>query len=207
MDWDTPRQSDDPFENDVMLDRRPTTRANMVSIAFRGVSGGRVSIPVANLALELAMFGDDPARVADAWGISPSVLERTLRTTPLLARMVEDYKKELSDNGRLRTQAKDLLTSALPRLQDLIFNAVTAPKDVINAIELLGRLADAMPKTAPAAVGTGTVLNFNITNRQAAAEAATPIVLDGISSSVVDIELMDESGVPRFAGPVFEDDA
>lgn len=185
--WDEPAVSDDPFENDVQYDRTPTTRANMVSLSFRGIDGTRVAIPVANLAFEMAMFSEDLPRVAQAWGLKPDTLAATLRRTPLLQRMVDDYKKELEDNGRLRTQAKDLLTGALPKLQDIIFNAITAPKDIINAVELLAKLADALPKQTQAAVGTGTVLNFNITNRQAAAAAAAPTVFDGIAASAVDI--------------------
>jgi hypothetical protein len=119
----------------------------------------------ANLALpalvrEYAVFGDSALpEILDAYELTQEDFQ-ILRETPQFVSLHGDMTNEITSKGIVQVKAKSYLELHLQTLHEMIAEKSYEASDRIKALELLAKIADALPKnTAPA--NTGMMVNFD----------------------------------------------
>lgn len=116
------------------------------------------------LARDIVLYGtSDLQGVMEAYHLSEDELDALLDEGSLLSREIQRYKKQVDNDPKaaIRMASSEVLTHAVPRLHALIHDQWTEGKDRIKAVELVAKLADAMPKEAKGAnTGASVVINM-----------------------------------------------
>lgn len=115
------------------------------------------------LARDVVLYGSsDLAGVLRAHGVGHDEF-RALAEHQLFIKTVQEVQEQLSRSPRagLRLKANEYLENHLKTLSDMASNAHEKGADRIKAIEMLARLADALPKEDKTNAGTGMVVNLN----------------------------------------------
>lgn len=149
-------------------------RANSLTRMVRAKTGGTTPINPANLALEIALYGDDLDRVADSYNISRMLLDHLMSSWPTLKAEMVEAEAAVKQKGRLRMRASDMLESLLQRVAEVAFEEGAAPATVLKAAELVARVADAIPR-GPGEAGAGPLLNVTFVSPPAGSVTIQPI--------------------------------
>lgn len=124
------------------------------------------------LARDIVLYGgSDLQGVLDAYGLDEQALNAALDEDSLLSKELQRFKKQVDNDPKaaIRMASNEVLTNAVPEIHSLIQNSWTESKDKIKAIELVARLADALPKESKSAA-TGPMVTINMGGRQAMPE-------------------------------------
>lgn len=121
------------------------------------------AIAVSALVKDLVLFGqNDLSGVLEAHGIDQDAL-LDLSDTPVFKSELAALKKQLADDphATLRMVAKQGLEMQVPNVTAIADDVRNAVTDRLKAVELLARLADALPKTTKAEAPALPVLQIN----------------------------------------------
>ena len=126
------------------------------------------SLALPALVREYAVFGDSALDdILEAYDLTPEDFE-ILKTTEQFQSLQGDMTNEITSRGIVQVKAKSYLELHLQTLHEMIEEKSYEAGDRIKALELLAKIADALPKNA-APANTGMMVNFDF------GSLATPI--------------------------------
>lgn len=130
----------------------------MTTLASLSSSFYDVSLPV--IIREYVIFGDFVIdEILTTHGLSLSEFE-ALKNTDTFKAMQEDISNEIAVKGIVQVKARSYLEIHLQTLHDMIEEKSYEASDRIKALELLAKIADALPKNNTPA-NTGMMVNFD----------------------------------------------
>ena len=118
------------------------------------------SLALPALVREYAVFGDSALDdILEAYDLTPEEFE-ILKTTERFQSLQGDMTNEITSRGIVQVKAKSYLELHLQTLHEMIEEKSYEASDRIKALELLAKIADALPKNA-APANTGMMVNFD----------------------------------------------
>ena len=118
------------------------------------------SLALPALVREYAVFGDSALDdILEAYDLTPEEFE-ILKTTEQFQSLQGDMTNEITSRGIVQVKAKSYLELHLQTLHEMIEEKSYEAGDRIKALELLAKIADALPKNA-APANTGMMVNFD----------------------------------------------
>ena len=134
------------------------------------------------MARDFVLYGDDEFDTfLEMYDINNQQFQEISKLPEFIA-LQKDYRNEMKSKGKAYLKARTILEEQLNTLNLIIANPAHETADRIKAMELVAKIADALPKNnAPASTGMNVSINFGSTTatRTPAAPADIIEAIDG----------------------------
>lgn len=131
-----------------------------------------LDIPLPSLVRDYILYGEDD--IDEFLHLYKLTIEefKLLRQLPEFASIAKTVQNEVNSKGKVQIKARTLMETHLMTLHDVIENTTYEASDRIKAMDLLARLADALPKNnTPTNTGLNVSINFGGSVKPAALPA------------------------------------
>lgn len=122
-------------------------------------------ITISSLVRDVILYGQDDLDEVLASNDLTYEEFMEIAETPAFKKAAEDLGNELKSSGLVKVKARDILNEQLHTLRDIANNTGQEASDRIKAVELIAKIADALPKNT-GSTQTGPMVTINLGSLQ-----------------------------------------